>query len=377
MTASVAGEALPRLMVSGLCHRFGANAVLSDLSFELAAGEILCVVGPSGCGKSTLLRLVAGLDPVQHGEVRIDGELVASPERHLPAEARRVGLVFQDFALFPHMSLRENVAFGLRNLPPARRRERALDLLARMDLADRAGAMPHELSGGQQQRVALARALAPEPRLLLLDEPFSNLDARLRQSVRAATRRILEERRTAAILVTHDPEEAMMIADRIALLCAGRLVQIGSPLDLYHRPVDAFAAELFGDVNRLTGVVRDGAVQTALGRVATAHIGNGTEVVVLVRPEAIVAVPQGGAGALASGPGAAFPAIPPGRDETVPARIVTTWPLGARMLVELEVPGAGGPTTVQASLPLAGHARAGTWLQVRLDPVGTFVFETT
>ena len=285
----------PYLQIADVHHRFGSEAVLRGLSMELAAGEILCLVGPSGCGKSTLLRLIAGLEPVQAGCIHISGELMADPHRHRQPEERDIGLVFQDFALFPHLSVVDNVAFGLSRVARGERRRRALAMLERVGLAARADDFPHELSGGQQQRVALARALAPEPRLLLLDEPFSSLDVRLRHRLRVETLQLLKTSGIASILVTHDPDDAMFMADHIALMNRGRLEQLGTPDELYQRPVSSFTAEFFGDINRFYGTVERGLIQTPLGSVSAPGLQEGQLAEVVVRPEAILLADEGAA----------------------------------------------------------------------------------
>ena len=285
--------ASPYLQIDDVHHRFDEEVVLQGLSMTLAAGEILCLVGPSGCGKSTLLRLIAGLEPVQAGEIYISGELMADPHRHRQPEERDIGLVFQDFALFPHLNVLDNVAFGLTRLSRRERRSRALSMLERVGLASRAEDYPHQLSGGQQQRVALARALAPEPRLLLLDEPFSSLDVRLRHRLRVETLQLLKNSGIASILVTHDPDDAMFMGDRIALMNQGRLEQLGTPDELYQQPVSSFTAEFFGDINRFEAKVQDGQVVTPLGYVPAAGFAEGQAVEVVVRPEAILLASEG------------------------------------------------------------------------------------
>ncbi|MSP68484.1 MAG: ABC transporter ATP-binding protein, partial [Alphaproteobacteria bacterium] len=273
-----------RLEVDHVSHRFQRLIAVDDVSLGVGQGETLCLLGPSGCGKSTLLRLIAGLEDLQAGRIRIDGETVAGDGRSVPAEARGVGMVFQDYALFPHLTVLANAAFGLDHLPDAARFERARALLTQMGLEGLGGAYPHTLSGGEQQRVALARALAPEPHVLLLDEPFAGLDVRLRDRLREDTLHLLKQRGTTSILVTHDPEEAMFMGDRIAVLLRGRIVQEGSPVQLYRRPVNAFVARFFGEINCLRGRVRGGAVATPLGSFAAPGLADGTDVEVIVRP---------------------------------------------------------------------------------------------
>ena len=218
------------LGLEGVGHSYdGVLEVVSGFSLGVGAGEIVCLLGPSGCGKSTVLRLAAGLETLQRGRIQLRGETVADGESGVgqPPERRNVGLVFQDFALFPHLTVARNVAFGLADLPEHQRGQRALEALAQVGMAAYAGSYPHALSGGQQQRVALARALAPRPSVMLLDEPFSGLDARLREQIRDDTLRVLKRSGAATLLVTHDPEEAMFMADRIYLMQAGKLIQSG------------------------------------------------------------------------------------------------------------------------------------------------------
>ena len=216
-----------------------------------APGEILCLLGPSGDGKTTLLRLVAGLEPLQAGRIELGGVVVGEPGREVPPEQRHVGFVFQDYALFPHLTVAENVAFGLTASPRGERSWAVTEALARVGLETYANAYPHMLSGGQQQRVALARALAPRPQVVLLDEAFASLDARLREQVRDDTLHVLQTAGIPAMIVTHDAEEAMFLADRIALMRGGRVVQLGRPEELYLAPADPFVATFLGEVNRL------------------------------------------------------------------------------------------------------------------------------
>ena len=275
------------LSLEGVSHRFGNLLAVDDVTLSVEAGEIVCLVGPSGCGKSTLLRVAAGLEPLQRGRVSIGSETMADATLTVPPERRNVGLVFQDYALFPHLSVRDNIAFGLREISAADRRARTERALERTGLARWADVFPHELSGGQQQRVALARALAPRPRVVLLDEPFSGLDAQMRHRVRDDAAGILRESGVATLMVTHDSEEAMYIADRIAVMREGAIRQLGPPDDIYLHPSDPFVAAFFGDVNRFRGTVAMAGVETPLGTIASNGIADGTEVEVLVRPEAL------------------------------------------------------------------------------------------
>jgi len=236
------------LAFEGVGHVYGRHVVLADFDLSVMAGEVVCLLGPSGCGKSTVLRLAAGLEALRHGRIAIDGRIVAGPDVDVPPELRRTGMVFQDHALFPHLDLLANVAFGLDG---ADRRTRAQNWLERVGLGDRSATFPHQLSGGEQQRVALARALAPQPRIMLLDEPFNSLDAGLRADLRRMALDLLRAAGTATLLVTHDPEEALAMADRLAVMRAGRLVQVGEPDEVYRRPVDRFVAGFLGPVNVL------------------------------------------------------------------------------------------------------------------------------
>jgi iron(III) transport system ATP-binding protein len=277
------------LMLQNLDHDYDRLRAVDGVSLSVKAGEVVCLVGPSGCGKSTVLRLAAGLETLQSGRVLMRGEVVGDPAARIGVapERRHVGLVFQDFALFPHLTVGGNVAFGLSQLPPAQRDARVREVLRQVEMETYIDAYPHALSGGQQQRVALARALAPEPSILLLDEPFSGLDERLREQVRDDTLRLLRQNGTAALLVTHDPEEALFMADRIYLMRAGKIVQSGPPQELYYRPADLFVASFFSRVNEIRGVVRDGHVESPVGRLCAPGQEEGARVVVTFRPEAV------------------------------------------------------------------------------------------
>ncbi|HEX2543141.1 MAG TPA: ABC transporter ATP-binding protein [Caldimonas sp.] len=236
---------LPVLSLLGVAHRYGASTTFADLDLALASGEVCCLLGPSGCGKTTALRCIAGFERVTAGTISIDGSVVSrAGGRHVPPERRRIGMVFQDLALFPHLTVARNVAFGIADR--SRAGKRVAEMLAAVGLEWAGDRLPHELSGGQQQRVALARALAPAPRLLLLDEPFSSLDAGLREELAADVRAILKAAGTTAVFVTHDQNEAFAMADRIAVMNEGRIQQIDSAYNLYHRPSNRFVADFIG-----------------------------------------------------------------------------------------------------------------------------------
>ena len=291
----------PWLSVSGINVAYGQGrrqrAVVENFSLALARGSVGCLLGPSGCGKTTVLRAIAGFEPLRAGEVRLDGELVGSPQGQVPPEQRRIGMVFQDHALFPHLTVADNVGFGLRGLPNADRRVQ--EMLDTVGLGASGRRYPHELSGGQQQRVAVARALAPSPRLLLLDEPFSNLDIELRERLGGEMRLLLKAAGTTALLVTHDQHEAFAIADEIGVMSGGRIQQWDSAYNLYHRPANRFVADFVGEGVFLPGTVRQGQqIQMELGLLhgedpirCTEHgdlCDTGCAVDVLLRPDDVV-----------------------------------------------------------------------------------------
>ena len=289
-----AGAAIPMALgFDGVTQRFGEVTALSEVTLAVKPGEIVALLGHSGCGKSTLLRLAAGVERPSEGRVLLDGRDVSAPGRFVEPEERGVGLVFQDYALFPHLTVAENVRFGLRGLNHASTEATAMRALDRVGLAGLAGSYPHMLSGGEQQRVALARAVAPRPGVLLMDEPFSNLDRRLRDAVRDETAALLRETGATSIIVTHDPEDAMRIADRIVLMRAGRIVQSGTGEELYRRPAGLFAARFFCDFTEIAGRARGGQVDTPLGRFRAPGLADGAEAVVCIRPHAVRIVPKG------------------------------------------------------------------------------------
>jgi iron(III) transport system ATP-binding protein len=278
------------VQLDGVVKRFGAVGAANGVTFALEKGHLLALLGPSGCGKTTTLRLIAGFESVDEGTIEIGGQRVAGAGLHRPPEKRRVGMVFQEYALFPHLNVWQNVDFGLGKLQTEQRRKRVADVLELVGLAGLGERMPHELSGGQQQRVALARALAPEPDLILLDEPFSNLDAGLRVRVRAEVRSILKQAGATAIFVTHDQEEALSLVDQVAVMLNGRVHQMAPPHELYHQPVSRKVATFIGDANFLPGIGHGRHAETLLGNLEIQVPVQGP-VDVLIRPENVEITP--------------------------------------------------------------------------------------
>ena len=349
-------EPSKRLEIEGLTCAFDGQRVVEDVSLSVAAGEVMCLLGPSGCGKSTTLRAIAGVEAPLAGSIRIDGHEVCGPHSLLPPEKRGVGLIFQDFALFPHLSVAENVGFGLTG-PRARRRARAEELLERVRLGRHADSYPHELSGGEQQRVALARAVAPKPRVMLMDEPFSGLDNRLRDGIRDETLSLLKEEGAAVLLVTHEPEEAMRMADEIALMRGGHLIQRGAPYNIYNNPADRAAAAFFSDINVIEGEVTGALTSTPFGQFLAPGVPDGTLVDIVIRPQHVrIDFDRAGRGP-----------HPTPQDGT-PARAVVTRArfIGKESLVEFRLE-AGG--VMSATVPSVFLPKPGTpmWLAIRRD----------
>lgn len=272
------------LAVRHVSRRYGGRAVVADAGLELHPGRIACLLGPSGCGKSTLLRLIAGLEPVDAGTITAGDLTLSAPGRMLPPESRSIGFVFQDYALFPHLDVADNIGFGLKNTGGPARRARVRELLARFHLEKLGQAWPHTLSGGEQQRVAIARALAREPAVLLLDEPFSGLDGHLRNEVRRTVLADLREAGAAVLIVTHDPEEALLMADDLILMAGGRILQAGTPDDCYLRPVSVAAARLLGEAAVLPARIEAGVAFCPFGSVPAAGLAEGPARL-MVRPE--------------------------------------------------------------------------------------------
>lgn len=333
-------------------HHYNGKQTVRGISLEARPGEVLCLLGPSGSGKTTLLRIAAGIEVQTSGRVSIDGREVAGPERFVPPEKRGVGLMFQDYALFPHLSVLDNVRFGLTALPQGEASAEAMLALERVSLAHYAHKFPHALSGGEQQRVALARALAPRPGVLLMDEPFSGLDSRLKDAIRADTLDVLRQTRATAIVVTHDAEEAMRMADRIALLNNGTLVQVGRSQDLYRKPQSLFAAGFFSEINVLRGQVRSGRVESPLGSCDGGIIGNGQQVDIAVRISSVFVRAEG---------------------VGVPARILSRRFLGVVELLTLAVDGMDEP--LRARIRADQLSDGLTDVVVNVAPEDILVFE--
>lgn len=293
-------DADPVVELIGVSRVYGTEAAVSDLTLSIYEGELVTLLGPSGCGKTTTLRLLAGLDRPDSGRIRIRGDVVAGQSRFVPPEERDIGLIFQDFALFPHLSVGENIAYGIQDWPDEEVDSRVEDLLDLVDMQEYRDNRPETLSGGQRQRVALARSLAPEPDVLLLDEPFSNLDVGLRKVMREEVRRILKAAGVTAISVTHDQEEALSISDRVAVIAGGHLEQVGRPELVFQHPESRFVAEFLGQAGFISGSLTEGSIETGIGRLDVDIIKGlgpeyeGARIDVLVRPDDLRARPANG-----------------------------------------------------------------------------------
>lgn len=340
-----------RLTFEDVRRWYGDAHALRGVSLDIAPGEVVCLLGPSGCGKTTLLRVAAGIEKPSSGRVLINDQEVAGPERFVPPEQRGVGLMFQDFALFPHLTILDNVAFGLKALPAADANREAMSVLARFGLERYANDYPNILSGGQQQRVALARAIVPRPAVMLMDEPFSGLDVQLRDSVQEETLALLRETRATSMIVTHHPEEAMRLGDRIAVMHGGRIVQQGRAEDLYHRPVALFVARLFSEINEVRGQVRGGAVATAAGTIPAPGFADGEDVILCIRERGIKLA--------AAGAGLA-------------GRVLDVKFLGDAALLELGVSGFDGPLRVR--VPEGHGLTKGSEIVATIDLASVLVF---
>jgi iron(III) transport system ATP-binding protein len=340
-----------RLTFEGVERRYGTTMALAGVDLDVAPGEVVCLLGPSGCGKTTLLRVAAGIEKPSAGRVLINDREVAGPARFVAPEHRGVGLMFQDFALFPHLTIAGNVAFGLKGLPKAEAQREALGALQRVGLKQLADEYPHILSGGQQQRVALARAIVPRPAVMLMDEPFSGLDVQLREAMQEETLSLLHETRATSVIVTHNPEEAMRIGNRIAVMRGGRLVQAGTAEELYHQPADLFVARLFSEINEITYPVGKGGVITPVGAIPAAGLAPGQSATVCVRERGITLTSDG------SG---------------LAGRILDVKFLGDVARLEVGVEGFDKPLKVRVR-EMEGWTR-GAEVKVAIDPARVLVF---
>jgi iron(III) transport system ATP-binding protein len=340
------------LTLERICRSFGTVRALDEVSLSIGHGEIVCLVGRSGCGKSSLLRIIAGVDAPDSGRIQLDGAELAGPGGFVEPEDRNIGFMFQDYALFPHLTVEENVAFGLKRLPREQARARAAEVIGRIGIGALAGRHPHTLSGGEQQRVALARALAPQPVILLMDEPFSNLDRGLREQVREETIATLRGLGTTAIMVTHDPEEALSAGDRVVLMQKGRVVQAGTGYEIYDHPASLYAAEFLCPLNRIAGTVRDGQVQTPLGAFpAPPGLAEGSAALACIRPQALSLVRPG---------------------EGLPGVIVSCSLLGE--IEQLAIRAEGIPGLLRLRTTGRIQANPGEAVAVTADPAGVLVF---
>ena len=348
------------LEFKNIAHTYDHHPVLRHVSLKLTRGEFVCLLGPSGCGKTTLLRLAMGLEHLQKGVISLDDEIIAdaSAGLHTPPEQRGIGMMFQDYALFPHLTVMENICFGL----GAKDRGRTVwvtNMLARFGLTRLADGYPGTLSGGEQQRVALLRALAPNPQVLLLDEPFSALDAARRIEMREETARLIKEAGASAIMVTHDSEEAMFMADRIKIMNKGRIVQSGKPDEIYMKPKSAFIASLFGHANQFCETVKNGHVSTPLGRFKAGDLQEGSKACVFIRPEGVRPLSENEAAS-----------------DAPTAEVVSSHYLGIASHIHLRRPGLekGSKITFHAQCPGRYLPRIGSRTAYHIDPALVFIF---
>lgn len=343
-----------RLTFEQIVRRYDDGDALLGVDLDIAPGEVVCLLGPSGCGKTTLLRIASGIERPTSGRVLINDREVAGPNRFVPPEERSVGLMFQDFALFPHLTILQNVAFGLKALSPDLAYREAMSLLSRVGLESYASAYPHILSGGQQQRVALARAIVPRPSVVLMDEPFSGLDVQLRDSMQEETLALLRETRATCMIVTHHPEEAMRMGDRIAIMRSGRVVQLGRAEDLYHHPAELFVARLFSEINEIEARVQNGEIDMPFGRIAANGIKDGDVAMVCIRERGIRLSPAGTCG--------------------LAGRVLHVKFLGDVGLVEIGVHGFDEPLRARTRVAVGEVWNKGAEVSVEIDPARILVF---
>ncbi|WP_341366418.1 ABC transporter ATP-binding protein [Yoonia sp. BS5-3] len=345
----------PRLEIANIVKDYGGRRVVDDVSLQVMPGQVTCLLGPSGCGKSTTLRIIAGVEKQDRGTIHVDGKLVCDTVFRLPPEARSIGLMFQDFALFPHLTVGQNVAFGLQTRDAGARVQALLD---KVGMTRHIDDYPHQLSGGEQQRVALARALAPKPQIMLMDEPFSGLDDRLRDDIRDETLAVLKDEGTAVLLVTHEPGEAMRMADEIALMRDGRVVQQGAPYNIYNAPIDRAAAAFFSDINVIPGVVQGALTDTPFGQFLAPGLPDGTEVDIVIRPQHLkIDFDRGGRG----------PKPTSSEGTAARATVARARFMGASSLVEFRMDYDG--SILKAVVPSVFLPKPGTalWLMIRRD----------
>jgi iron(III) transport system ATP-binding protein len=350
--ARAAATFAAQLTFENVGRRYGEFHALRDVNLDIRPGEVVCLLGPSGCGKTTLLRVASGIEKTSSGRVLINEREVAGPNRFVPPEERSVGLMFQDFALFPHLTILENVAFGLKALPHEEARREALAVLARVGLQRLAESYPHTLSGGQQQRVALARAIVPRPSVMLMDEPFSGLDVQLRDAMQEETLALLRETRATSLIVTHHPEEAMRLGDRIAVMRSGSVIQFGKAENLYDHPADLFVARLFSEINEVSYTVGPVGIETPMGLLRPpAGLRQGDRAVVCIRERGIELKPSG---------------------QGLPGRVLHVRFLGDIDLLEIGVQGFEAPLRVRT--PHYALWDKGTEVIVEVDPERVLVF---
>ncbi len=353
----------PRLEIKDIVKDYGGRRVVDDISLTVMPGQVTCLLGPSGCGKSTTLRIIAGVEMQDSGTIHVDGELVCDTVHRVPPEGRSIGLMFQDFALFPHLTVGQNVAFGLNKRDSAARVKALLDKVGMAHFIDE---YPHQLSGGEQQRVALARALAPKPQIMLMDEPFSGLDDRLRDDIRDETLEVLKSEGTAVLLVTHEPGEAMRMADEIALMRDGKIVQRGAPYNIYNAPKDLKAAAFFSDINVINGKVEGALTDTPFGQFLAPGVPDGTDVDIVIRPQHLkIDFDRGGRGP-----------NPTPSDGTAARGVVQRARfMGASSLIEFRMD--FDSSILRASVPSVFLPKPGTplWIMIRRDRC--FVFPKT
>ena len=340
-----------RLAFERVERDFTGMAALRGVSLTVEPGEIVCLLGPSGCGKTTLLRIASGIERPTGGRVLLDDRVVADSDTFVPPEQRSVGLMFQDFALFPHLTILDNVAFGLKSLTREAAVREALSVLARVGLAGHANFYPHTLSGGEQQRVALARAIVPRPAVMLMDEPFSGLDVQLRDSMQAETLSLIRDTRATCLIVTHDPQEALRLADRIAVMRRGRIVQAGRAEQLYRDPVDLFVARLFSEINEIRLSVTGGRLTTPFGSFSAPELAEGDEAVLCIRRRGIRLARDG---------------------QGLPGRVVDARFLGDLSMLEVAVTGL--EQTLTMIVREQGSPRRGDEIAITVDPAMVLIF---